>query len=59
MRDVFEAGSTLILGPSNVGKTRLTARSLDRWVRQNGPSGVVVLDLYPNWNGVGPFLADG
>lgn len=41
------SGSTLIVGPSNVGKTRLTARALDAWVNVHGPSGVVVLDFAP------------
>ncbi|ELZ43683.1 hypothetical protein C464_16067 [Halorubrum coriense DSM 10284] len=56
MRDVFEEGETLILGPSNVGKTRLTARALDRWVRQNGPSGVVVLEFAPELERDGTVL---
>lgn len=41
-------GSTLIVGPSNVGKTRLTARALERWLARHGPSGVVVLDFGPD-----------
>jgi len=40
-------GTTLILGPSNVGKTQLTARSLDAWVDEHGPEGCVVLDFAP------------
>ena len=56
MRDVPEEGSTLVLGPSNVGKTRLTARALDRWVRQNGPSGVVVLEFAPELERSGTVL---
>ncbi|MDX1746897.1 MAG: hypothetical protein R3324_13240 [Halobacteriales archaeon] len=40
-------GSTLITGPSNVGKTRLTARTLAAWVDTYGPSGVVVLEFGP------------
>ncbi|MFQ3320725.1 MAG: GTPase SAR1 family protein [Natronomonas sp.] len=56
MRDGFEEGSTLILGPSNVGKTRLTARALDRWIRQNGPSGVVVLEFAPELERDGTVL---
>lgn len=39
--------STLIVGPSNVGKTRLTARALDAWIESNGADGVVVLDFAP------------
>jgi len=41
------SGTTLIVGPSNVGKTRLTARALDAWVDSRGPGGVVVLDFAP------------
>lgn len=40
-------GSTLVVGPSNVGKTQLTAQSLDRWVAANGSGGVVVLEFAP------------
>jgi hypothetical protein len=41
------SGSTLVTGPSNVGKTRTTARALERWIEANGPDGVVVLDFAP------------
>ena len=41
------AGTTLIVGPSNVGKTRLTARTLSAWLTREGPEGVVVLDFAP------------
>lgn len=40
-------GSTVITGPSNVGKTRLTASSLERWVETNGVEGVVVFEFGP------------
>lgn len=40
-------GRTLIVGPSNAGKTWLTARSLEAWIADNGPAGVVVLDFGP------------
>jgi len=40
-------GTTLVVGPSNAGKTRLTARSLDEWVAEHGPEGCVVLDFAP------------
>jgi GTPase SAR1 family protein len=40
-------GATLVTGPSNVGKTRLTARAVERWVLANGPDGAVVLDFAP------------
>lgn len=41
------SGSTLIVGPSNVGKTRLTATALEAWVDREGTDGVVVLDFAP------------
>ena len=41
------SGTTLVVGPSNVGKTRLTARALAAWVDSRGPEGVVVLDFAP------------
>jgi hypothetical protein len=40
-------GTTLIVGPSNVGKTRLTARALTAWLERDGAEGVVVLDFAP------------
>lgn len=40
-------GRTLVVGPSNAGKTHLTARALEAWVGQHGPDGVVVLDFGP------------
>jgi len=40
-------GTTLITGPSNTGKTRLTARALDAWVADRGAEGVVVLEFAP------------
>ena len=40
-------GTTLVVGPSNVGKTRLTAAALDAWVAEHGCEGVVVLDFAP------------
>lgn len=40
-------GSTLVLGPSDVGKTTLTARALDAWVAAHGPAGTVVLEFAP------------
>ncbi|WP_336023007.1 hypothetical protein [Halobellus salinisoli] len=33
------SGRTLVTGPSNVGKTRLTARALDAWVTERGTDG--------------------
>lgn len=41
------AGSTLVTGPSNVGKTRLTAGALASWLERHGPDGVVVFDFAP------------
>lgn len=41
------AGATLIVGPSQAGKTRLTARALEVWVERHGPAGVVVLEFAP------------
>jgi hypothetical protein len=41
------SGSTLIVGPSNVGKTRLTARALTAWLERESPDGVVVFDFAP------------
>jgi len=41
------AGTTLVVGPSNVGKTRLTARALTAWLEREGTEGVVVLEFAP------------
>ena len=41
------AGSTLLTGPSNAGKTRLTHRALQAWVEREGFDGVVVLEFAP------------
>ena len=40
-------GSTLILGPSDVGKTRATAAALEDWTAKQGVEGVVVLEFAP------------
>jgi hypothetical protein len=40
-------GTTLVVGPSNVGKTRLTARALTAWLEREGTDGVVVLEFAP------------
>jgi len=37
----------LVTGPSDVGKTRTTARLFEEWVADNGPDGVVLLDFAP------------
>jgi len=48
MSDAFESmGSTLILGPSDVGKTRATASALEDWTANRGVDGMVVLDFAP------------
>lgn len=50
------AGSTLIVGPSQTGKTRLTARALETWVERNGPEGVIVLEFAPEVERDGEIL---
>ena len=50
------AGTTLIVGPSNAGKTRLTARALDAWVEDHGPDGVVVFEFGPELERDGRIL---
>lgn len=49
-------GTTLVVGPSNVGKTRLTAQALDRWVAEHGPEGCVILDFAPTVERDGEIL---
>jgi len=49
-------GSTLILGPSNAGKTALTARALAAWIDDVGTDGVVVLDFAPEIEREGRLL---
>ena len=44
---VSATGSTLIVGPSGAGKTRLTARALQNWIDEKGTDGVVVLEFGP------------
>ncbi|WP_267643169.1 hypothetical protein [Haloarchaeobius amylolyticus] len=50
------SGSTLVVGASNTGKTRLTAQALDDWVAEHGPEGVVVLDFAPEVEREGVLL---
>ena len=50
------SGVTLVVGPSNAGKTRLTARALDAWVDEHGSSGCVVLDFAPTVERDGEIL---
>lgn len=45
---VSATGSTLIVGPSGAGKTRLTARALQNWIDEKGTDGVVVLEFGPS-----------
>ncbi|MFB6153237.1 MAG: hypothetical protein ABEJ27_03190 [Halodesulfurarchaeum sp.] len=49
-------GRTLITGPSNVGKTRLTARALTAWIDRGGTDGVVVLEFGPAYEHEGRVL---
>lgn len=41
------SGTTLIVGPSGVGKTTLTARALETWLEREGTERVSVLDFAP------------
>ncbi|QLG63678.1 hypothetical protein [Halorarum salinum] len=50
------SGTTLVTGPSNVGKTRLTARAIEAWVDRHGVDGVVVLDFGPELEHEGRVL---
>jgi len=50
------SGSTLITGPSNVGKTRTTAAAIDTWLDREGAEGVVVLDFAPELERDGAVL---
>ena len=47
MTDVPLSGSTLLVGPSQVGKTATTARALGDWLDRHGTDGVVVLEFAP------------
>ena len=42
-------GSTLITGPSNSGKTRLTSKALEKWTSLNGSKNVIVLEFGPEY----------
>lgn len=50
------SGPTLVVGPSNVGKTRTTARALETWVDAHGPEGCAVLDFAPTVERDGEIL---
>lgn len=49
-------GSTLIVGPSQAGKTRLTARTLEAWVDRHGTDDVVILEFAPELEHNGRIL---
>jgi hypothetical protein len=49
-------GRVLITGPSNVGKTRLTARALERWIEERGVEGVAILEFAPELERDGVLL---
>jgi hypothetical protein len=49
-------GTTLITGPSNTGKTRMTYRTLVAWTEREGADGVVVLDFAPELERDGRIL---
>ncbi|MFB6303080.1 MAG: hypothetical protein ABEH78_09505 [Haloferacaceae archaeon] len=50
------SGSTLITGPSNAGKTTLTAHALAAWLDEHGPRGVVLLEFGPEFEHEGRTL---
>ncbi|WP_415378904.1 hypothetical protein [Halosimplex sp. TS25] len=49
-------GSTLVVGPSGAGKTRLTARALETWIDREGAAGVVLLEFGPEYERDGTVL---
>ena len=51
-----QTGSTLIVGPSQAGKTRLTARALEAWIDRHGTDGLVVLEFAPELEREGRIL---
>jgi hypothetical protein len=53
---VPRTGTTLIVGPSNVGKTRRTAAALDAWLDHEEPEGVVVFEFAPELERDGRIL---
>lgn len=50
------SGTTLLVGPSQVGKTRRTAAAFDAWLDRHGPDGVVVLEFAPEIERDGQLL---
>jgi len=49
-------GTTLIVGPSNAGKTRRTAAAFDAWLDREGSDGVVVFEFAPELERDGRIL---
>ena len=49
-------GTTLIVGPSDAGKTRRTAAALDAWLDREGSEGVVVFEFAPELERGGRIL---
>ncbi|WP_158855510.1 hypothetical protein [Halorhabdus sp. CUG00001] len=50
------SGTTLLAGPSQVGKTRTTARAFEAWLDRHGTDGVVVLEFAPEVERDGELL---
>ncbi|ADJ15232.1 hypothetical protein [Halalkalicoccus jeotgali] len=50
------SGRILLTGPSNVGKTRQTARALAAWVEEHGAEGVAILEFAPQLEREGVLL---
>lgn len=40
-------GRTLVVGPSNAGKTHVTLAALQAWVTEHGPDGVIAFEFGP------------
>lgn len=49
-------GSTLIVGPSQAGKTQLTARAMEAWIEREGQRDVVLLEFGPEYDRDGTIL---
>jgi hypothetical protein len=49
-------GTTLLVGPSQVGKTQRTAQALEAWLDRRGTDGVVVLEFAPEVERDGELL---
>lgn len=46
-RPIPLVGTTLITGPSNTGKTRLTAPALNEWISRHGPDDIAIFEFGP------------